>query len=627
MQLSKIPTFRAHLGRHGHNLSHDFSFTSGTGHLLTVFDEILYPKDTIRGKIDMFTRTQPLLNPANVEIDEYIDYFFVPLDMLYSGFGDFLFQVNEPYSNFIKKLNDLSGASLPVAGFEGILSGVGYYDGTEISTSPDYYAKDLKFLSVYRNMFHNGLNPNYMLRVWLENEFEDGVNTYVHPVDMFQPNILPLTLMAYNCVYEHFYRLDDREVFLPQLYNIDSYVFNQDPLWNDGDGDNERFLSLKYRPLNFDYFTSISPKPFFAGASNVINGGELANINNYMDSHGIKFAKPSGDDTGVGIATNDFTQLGVSTTSQMINTGSLRSMFAVEKLLQITSRTKKTYDAQVLAHLGVEVPHDVLHEIIHVGTQHSMIRVGEVVSTAGTSDTPLGDIAGKGYGSMSDKPINFTAPCHGIFIGIYSAVPKFRYYAPLEKRRMIDSRLAFHIPEYEKLGQQPVFGYEAFAYDDFANQLLGWQMRYEQYKRRFNKVSPSFIDTVVNYSVDPVTGQMSESFNMWHNWVLSRRPLNYINIASVSMPQLNAFLCGPDELNGLMALDYGTISYWNTLHDENVDFFGFDSISSIHGDSDKKSFAWNMAQFFYRDPLLHFAKCDFKVINKMQDNTLPDFID
>ena len=29
----------------------------------------------------------------------------------------------------------------------------------------------------------------------------------------------------------------------------------------------------------------------------------------------------------------------------------------------ITGRTKKNYDAQVLAHFGVNVPHDVKHDI------------------------------------------------------------------------------------------------------------------------------------------------------------------------------------------------------------------------------------------------------------------------
>ena len=60
MQLSNITDYRAHLSRHGHNLSHDFSFTSSTGHLLTVFAQHMNPEEHIKGYIDMFSRTQPL---------------------------------------------------------------------------------------------------------------------------------------------------------------------------------------------------------------------------------------------------------------------------------------------------------------------------------------------------------------------------------------------------------------------------------------------------------------------------------------------------------------------------------------------------------------------------------------
>lgn len=624
MQLSKLPQHSAHIGRHGHNLSHDFSFTSGTGHLLTIFDAIMYPKDTISGKCEMFTRTQPLLNPANVEIDEYIDYFFVPLDMFYSGFGDYLYQVNEPYSSFIKDINNYVGSELPVLDFSGLITHLTLYNGQRLELYTDYYSKDWRFMSFYRNMFHNGINPNCFFNDYLE-EWENGFNTMVHPVDIYQPDILPLTLLAYNCVYEHFYRLDDREEFSPYLYNIDSDLVNQNAIFYNCE---LQAVSLKYRPKNFDYFTSINPRPFFSGAGNIIDGSELKRINNYLDTVGIDFSKPDQSEAS-NIGNKDFSQLGIQSPVDFSYTSAgIRNMFAVEKLMQITSRAKKTYDAQVLAHLGVEVPHDVKHEIIHIGTQRSQIRVGEVVSTAGTSDTPLGDIAGKGYSSMDDNGIKFTAPVHGVFIGIYSAVPKFRYYAPLEKRNMITTRLDFFQPEYEKLGMQPVFGYEGMAEQGRANQILGWQMRFEQYKRRFNKVSPAFIDTILNIDAGLAPGDL-QSFNEWHNWVLARRPLDLQRNNPLQELGLDFFLCGPDELNGLMAVDYWTTTDYQNWTDHPTNFFTLNPKAGYNpaDPSTHDSFAFNMAQFFYRDPLLHFCKPNFKVVNQMQDNTLPDFID
>ena len=171
--IDSMPKFQAHISREGHNLEHGFEFTSSTGHLLTLFADILNPDDTISGNIQMFSRTNPLAVPANVEIDQFIDYFFVPLEMLYSGFGDSLFMVNEPYSSMItvQENNNLpvvkfanNDESLLIALFDitGSVNSVanptskGYVDFSTM----DYYGKDSMFFSFYRNMFHNYMNPN-----------------------------------------------------------------------------------------------------------------------------------------------------------------------------------------------------------------------------------------------------------------------------------------------------------------------------------------------------------------------------------------------------------------------------------------------------------------------------------
>ena len=617
------PDFRAHLGRHGHNLSHDFSFTSSTGHLLTVFSELMYPKDSIRGNVQMFTRTQPLLMPANVEIDEYIDYFFVPLDMLYSAFGDYLYQVNEPYSQLVK---DIVSSKLPVVSFSDISEGdyienLWTRDSTTNnicwSTNRDVYGMDLIFLSFYRNFFHNGLNPNWLFSYIKQQDVNSA--DHVYPFDCFQPNILPLPLLAYNAVYEHYYRIDERELFNPLLYNIDHYCYVDEILF---DGNYDEFFTLKYHPRNRDYFTSRSVVPFFNGMNNLVSSGSsLKNINNYLSSRHITLV----DAQDNSVSLENSTQVAIERSNYTVS-GALRSMFAVEKLLSITSRTKKTYDAQVLAHLGVEVPVDVKHEIQYVGTQHGVLKIGEVVSTAGTTDTPLGDIAGKGYGTLDNKVINFTAPVHGVFIGIYSAVPKYRYYVGLEKRNMITDRLDFFTPEYEKLGMQPIYFYELVAsdYTDNQNSVVGWQMRYEQYKRRFNKISPAFINTIINGN-EGAPWLAEETFNNWRSWVLGRRPTEYPTTYYMQN-DLRNFLVTPCDLNGLMAVDYFDQYQWQDKWNNDPNFFMFSENLSTPV-ADRQNMVWNVAQLFYRDPLLHFAKCDFKVVNKMQDNTLPDFVD
>lgn len=625
--IDALPKYVNRQSRHGHNLSHDFSFTSSTGHLLTLFATRLDPKDTIQGKVDMFTRTQPLLNAASVDIEEFIDYFFVPLEMLYSGFGDYIYQVNEPYSRVTQiNLNNQQG-NLPVLDWERVMQGtlgdLFYEDETVIAAlnNPDHFEFDTGFMSVYRNLFHNYYNPNALFKYVVDSRGDqEAFGDYVVPVDYYQPNVLPIYLMAYNAVYEHFYRLDDREEFDAGLYNIDDCVYDGDPLETNFD---KYFYELKYRPLFFDYFTSGKVAPLI-NSNNILSTGsattDLTRINNYMSSNGIKLT--SDNDSSAPSPLENAT--GLRPNVNTWTTSNLRSMFAVEKLLSITNRSKKTYDAQVMAHLGVDMPIDYFHNIQFIGSQRSSIHVGEVISTAGTEDTPLGDIAGKGYSQMGGDGVKFTAPCHGVFIAIYSAVPRVRYYAPLEKHSMVTDRLSFFHPEYEKLGMQPIFGYEAFAVpgsDYTANStVLCWQMRYEELKRRFNKVSPAFVDTIIS-GVDEQGNPLSyiKSFNQWHNWVLVRRPYGFES-GPDSAPELRDFLCSPTMLNGLMAADYLDWSYWNNATGTTKQYWYMQDKATPY--AQRTSFVWNVGSIFMNDPLIHFASNNFKLVNKISEDTL-----
>lgn len=624
--IDSFPKYVNRQSRHGHNLSHDFSFTSSTGHLLTLFATRLDPKDTIQGKVDMFTRTQPLLNAANLDIEEFIDYFFVPLEMLYSGFGDYIYQVNEPYSKVTQANLASQQGKLPILDWEsaisGVLSDVFYQDDTVIAAfnSPDQFEFDTSFMSIYRNLFHNYYNPNALFKYVLDHRSDqEAFDDYVVPVDCYQPNVMPIYLMAYNAVYEHFYRLDDREEFDSGLYNIDSVVYDGDFLHEDF---SKYFYELKYRPLFFDYFTSAKVAPLI-NDNNILSQNastDLLRINNYLSSRDIQLSAPSG---GSVTDISDSSQVRPSSNTAL-STGSLRSMFAVEKLLSITNRSKKTYDAQVLAHLGVDMPIDYFHNIQFIGSQRSSIHVGEVISTAGTEDTPLGDIAGKGYSQMGGDGVKFTAPCHGVFIAIYSAVPRVRYYAPLEKHAMVTDRLSFFHPEFEKQGMQPIFGYEAFAIPDADyssnTTVLGWQMRYEELKKRFNKVSPAFVDTIIA-GVDDQGNPLSyvKSFNQWHNWVLVRRPYGFES-GPDSAPELRDFLCSPTMLNGLMAADYLDWSYWNRATGMTRQYWYMQAKNTPY--AQRTSFVWNVGSMFMNDPLIHFASNNFKLVNKISEDTL-----
>ena len=69
--IDSLPRYQNHESRQGHNLAHDFSFTSSSGQLLTLFGHRMDAKDTIQGRVDMFTRTHPYLNTSYQEEQRY----------------------------------------------------------------------------------------------------------------------------------------------------------------------------------------------------------------------------------------------------------------------------------------------------------------------------------------------------------------------------------------------------------------------------------------------------------------------------------------------------------------------------------------------------------------------------
>lgn len=649
MQLSNMPDYKAHLSRHGHNLSHDFTFTSSTGHLLTVFAQHMNPKEHIKGHINLFSRTQPLVGCPNVDIEEFIDYFFVPYDMIWSGFGDSLFQVNEPFSRMIT----LSDGSLPVYNFQvydlDAFSGVVDITNGKFDVSKtDWYGLDCRLLSQYRNLFHNFLNPNVVC-VGIVKEMVNPNTTKPHwlvPEDFYQPSVFPAVLAAYNCVYQHFYRLDDREVFDAQTYNIDEAVYGSDSLntiWH------EKFFDIKYRSRQFDYFTAGSVSPLINSTN--IKGGpnnsSLLDINNYLASFLDDKLQTQSIDASTIITPRSIGSagsVGYANANYVPSTASLRSLFAVEKLLSVTNRAKKTYDAQVMAHFGVNVPTDYKHQIQFIGQQKGNIHVGEIISTAGTSDNALGDIAGKGYGNVNTKDIDFTAPCHGIVIGIFSCVPKVRYYTPLIKQWQLTNRLDFFLPAFEHLGMQPIFQWEcaaipySWSYKSSLNwtsrtSVEGWQMRYQQFKQQISRVSPAFTKTLFSsYNEQGDPNLYAQGFNEWSSWVISQRPydINFVPNNN-GILTLTSFLAGPTMLNDIMAVQYPDVRQHHVVSGNFVGgyfdaydstFWAFDSYDAAL--VNRKSFLWNTASLFYRDPLIHFADCQFKLVSLMSDNTLPE---
>ena len=539
-QIGLNPQHRAQLPKTGHNLSHKFGFTAPPAYLLPVFHDILNPGETVNIGFNFDLRTMPLQQAAMTKLKVHTEYFFVPMQLLYEPFADTYYGINDKFSsNFA---NDVTSNRFPLVNMSGIV--------TAMRQARSTYSSDIgeSLGSMWIRLFDMfGLNPAGIVSA----PGTSGGSDY-------NPNMFPWQVLAYQAVWQYYYRIDERERFNQRTFNFDRYYASQ--LVEDYDYLTRQLFCLHCRPFDDDYFTSAHVSPIVGPRNLRQASGSLDVVNDYL-TRSIAGSSPVLTSGTIGDSSNQVsvdspfyrgdisnsvqTQFGFlqrTTTNPQLNgvdigTANIRAMFANEKLWSITGRAKKHYDDQTLAHFGYEVPHDFKHEISAFGHDYTEISIGEVISTASTDGAPLGEIAGKGYASQRGQKHKFTAPCHGVVLVLWSCIPERSYVGTYLKVNALTDSNDLYKPEYDHLGQQPLFGYEANPRDpSFLSTIYGWQYRYEQYKRRYNRTTAAFSD-----------------FGLLNSWMLTYIPKvsNYLLGDS-----FNKFVYYPTDLNNIMLAQY-----------------------------------------------------------------------
>lgn len=308
----------------------------------------------------------------------------------------------------------------------------------------------------------------------------------------------------------------------------------------------------------------------------------LRRINNYLATETNSLILPSSATGSNDTAAADIDFAGVYGDDMYIgvNPNSLRSLFAVEKYLRITGRAAKNYDSQVLAHFGVNVPRDIKHELTYIGGFDGYVGARPVQSTSSTPatetslGTELGELGAYGVGELNGRNLRFTAPCHGFVMGVYYCTPEVSYPLGMlpDKRSYISDRLDFFFPEYDKLGKQPLFAYEAYPLfgnpnrdyrtvdstdyplrPDDASNVIGWQYRYEQWKRQYNVHSLAFYR--------PFTWQ--HTYNDWAAWIVGKNP--YENFATDGTVDYTSLLTTPNDLDRVFVVAHKSYASFEEL--------------------------------------------------------------
>lgn len=543
----EMPDYQNQRPHSTHSLNHGSKITAANGHLMPVFYDYLNAGETVDIGIPFELITEPLVSCPQQRISVHTEYFFVPMELIFQPFGDWYYNIRNQYSSMFDDVErklpllDLSSCS-------------GYAKVNRANWEP--FSPECIGLRHVRLFDLLDLPTNFLF----------GYDEEVDPIAGYFT--FPYGLAAYHCIYQYFYRLDNREKFK-------SYLFNFDKFYDTGlivlsDSQLADFVTIKYRPLDNDYFTDLKVSPlvdvlnmnvqtelaaadsWLTRKTNVL-GVSMVSSGSIGDSNTSGFLSGSDPSSFIQTKFGNVTQQASLSygTSADLNTANIRAMFASEKLWSITGRAKKRYDDQTLAHFGFKVPHDPKHEISRFGHDVTPLDIGMVLATGASSDTPLGEIAGKGRANGSDNHHRFTAPCHGVVMAIMSIVPEVYYVDYRSKYTVVRDRSDLYTPEYDSLGMQPLFGYElGFGIDNNHDvEIFGWQYRYEQWKRRFNKCSSAY-----------------RLGNSRASWAVTRYP-RWRDIGDFpNTESYGDFLHFPDDTNSIFVPQY--LNGWSEAYDQ-----------------------------------------------------------
>lgn len=511
---------RANLQRNAFDLSFTSKFTASVGMLLPCFCKEVNPNEHFRINPEMFLRTVPLNSAAYVRLKQYCEFYFVPTRLLWRSFPQFIAGTSNQFSTAISDGSKFN--SVPTWDFNSLLKLLSTSGNDTCGYPFKYGAVRLLDLLGY------GVNVSNVDSLIAANTAKP-----------FAFKVSPFRMLAYQKIYSDFYRNPLYEAIDVENFNVDntsssSSIANQ----------TARMMYLRYRDWKKDYFNAVSPS--FQG-------------NDFMQAAFSPIVFPSAGQDVNGNPTswtgkNDNFQGGLSInqpsggSSAGITVANLRSAYALDKLYRlIVSAKDGSYSEQMKVRFGVDAPDDDWKSKF-IGAIDAPVTIGDVTTTSDTYDesSNSGAIPGTLYGngwSQSKGSIDFTSKEHGIIMGIFSILPECDYQS--DQLNPFNTKLKredFFVPEFADLGKQPTPIYQfKFNKDTDMSKVLGWNLRYSEYKTSLDMVHGVF------NSDDKFQNQ---SYNAWvapRNQTLSQ----YSNGATVSF-----FKALPSVLNQIMVQQY-----------------------------------------------------------------------
>ena len=178
--------------------------------------------------------------------------------------------------------------------------------------------------------------------------------------------------------------------------------------------------------------------------------------------------------------------------SGSISIRDLRATSALQRYAERSLEWGNRYEEFIQREFGIKPRDSRIQRPEYLGGGSGTLQISEVLQTAEGQDTGVGTMRGHGIAGVSQRPIKFRAPEHGIVIGLISIRPKPVYTQGVPREFLKKSRLDFFTPELANIGMQEVLQRELYFTPTNANSIFGYSDRYAEYRYNQPKVTGEF---------------------------------------------------------------------------------------------------------------------------------------
>lgn len=529
-----------HPHRSGFDIGRKNAFTAKVGELLPVYWDISMPGDKYKFNIEYFTRTQPVETSAYTRLREYFDFYAVPLRLLWKSAPSVLTQMQD--INQIQALSltqNLSlGTYLPSLTLERFADSLYRLNGGSNNPSNSGSLKnmfgfsraDLAF-KLFNYLGYGNLVkdlPSSGLRWWSTSLVYDGP-TSAYTQQYIQNNYVNLfPLLAYQKIYQDFFRWSQWENANPSSYNVDYFsgvspsLVSVLPSPSDDYWKSDTMFDLKYCNWNKDMLMGVLPNSQFGDVAVVdlgSSGTTLVGLNKSDGVHplqsvtplnlpttGTLFVAPDASSSNVIPAGSPLT-VKLDTLQSQFTVLALRQAEALQRWKEISQSGDSDYREQIRKHFGVKLPQALSNMCTYIGGISRNLDISEVVNNNLASEGDTAVIAGKGVGTGNGS-FTYTTDEHCVVMCIYHAVPLLDYtITGQDGQLLVTDAESLPIPEFDNIGMEvlpmtQIFNSPKASIVNLFN--AGYNPRYFNWKTKLDVVNGAFTTTLKSW-VSPVT--------------------------------------------------------------------------------------------------------------------------